>query len=74
MMTRYIVKQFSYGQLVKRSVVTIPNGFHPKMTREGCPLSVFPSGSRIYYESNGKEVAMIYTAKDGSKRVRWHRL
>lgn len=73
-MTRYIVKQFSYGQLVKKSIVTIPNGFHPKMTKEGCPLHSFPSGTRIYYESNGKEVAMIYVDKNGNKRVRWHRV
>lgn len=72
-MTHYIVKQFSYGQLLKKSVVVIPNGHHPK-NADGSALSVFPSGSRIYYESNGKEVAMIYTAKDGSKRVRWHRV
>lgn len=73
-MTRYVVKQFFYGQLLKRTVVTIPNGFHPKVIRPDCVLSQFPSGARIYYESNGQEVGMIYRAKDGSMRVRWHRL
>jgi len=73
-MTHYIVKQFSYGQLLKKSIVMMPNGFHPKVIRSDSPLSPFPSGTRIYYESNGKEVAVIYTDKNGVKRVRWHRV
>ena len=73
-MTRYIVKEFFYGRLVKRSTVIIPKGVHPKVIQKDCPLSQFPSGSRIYYESNGQEVAVIYRTKDNVMRVRWHRL
>ena len=73
-MTRYIAKQFSYGQLLKKSIVTMTSGHHPKVIRSDSPLFPFPSGTRIYYESNGKEVAMIYVDKNGNKRVRWHRV
>lgn len=73
-MTRYIVKEFAQGRCIKKAVITIENGLHPKRVRSECPLSQFPSGSRIFYESNGQEVGLIYRHKDGSMRVRWHRL
>ena len=73
-MTRYIVKEYSNGEVIRKVSVTIPNGYHPKTIRQECPLMQFPPGSRIFYESNGQEVALIYRAKNGTKRVRWHRI
>ena len=72
-MTRYIIKENRSG-CVHKTTVAIPNGQHPKTVAPESPLNQFPPGSRIYYESNGQEVGMIYRRKDGSKRVRWHRL
>ena len=72
-MTRYIVKEYSEGER-RRVIVTIPNGLHPKVVRPDSPFNQFQPGARIFYESNGQEVGLIYRAKNGIKRVRWHRL
>ena len=74
-MTRYIVKEYSNGELIRKASVTLPNGLHPRVIRLDCPLDQFQPGARIYYESNGQEVGFIYRRKGNVlKRVRWHRI
>ena len=74
-MTRYIVKEFSKGDVIRKVAVTLPNGLHPRVVRPECPLNQFQPGARIYYESNGQEVGLIYRRRDnGMKRVRWRRI
>ena len=74
-MTRYIVKEYSNGELIRKVTITLPNGLHPRAIRPDCPLNQFQPGARIFYESNGQEVGFIYRRKDnGMKRVRWHRI
>lgn len=74
-MTRYIVKHTSRDGRTRRMILVLPNGEHPKHTRPDCPLNEWPVGTRLFYESNGQEVAIITTdRKSKNKRITWHRI
>lgn len=74
-MTRYIVKEYTNGEVIRKTTITLPNGLHPRTIRPDCPLNQFQPGARIYYESNGLNVGLIYRNKmTGMKRVRWYRI
>lgn len=74
-MTRYIVKHTSRNGITKKMILTIPYGKHPKTIHHDCPLSEWPTGTRLFYESNGQEIAVIVLdKKTKQKRITWHRI
>lgn len=74
-MTRYIVKHTSRTGKTKRMILAIPTGKHPRHIPQDCPLNAWESGTRLFYESNGQNVATITTdRKTGEKRITWHRI
>ena len=73
-MTKYIVKEFKRGDCVRRAIITIPKGQHPKKVPSDSPIYSWPSGTRLFYESNGQEVGFLWKDKTGDMRITWHRL
>ncbi len=74
-MTRYIVKHTSRDGRTRKMILVIATGDHPKHPHPNCPLNDWPVGTRIFYESNGQEVAIItLDRKTKNKRITWHRL
>lgn len=74
-MTRYIAKHRSRDGKNRKAVITIPTGTHPKYIPTDSPLKDWPTGTRIFYESNGQEVAIITLDRiTKTKRITWHRI
>ena len=74
-MTRYIVKHTSRTGKTKRMILVIPTGKHPRHIPNDCPLIAWNPGTRLFYESNGQEVAVItLDRKTREKRITWHRI